>query len=217
MKDPPIKILVVDDHHVFATSLARALNDEPDIDVVAAVTTIDDALRHADADAIDVVLSDYRLGVGDGVQLTQALLERHPEMAVVILTASSDEAILASALEAGCSGFVTKAEPIESVIAAIRAAAVGEAVITPSLLARLLPRLSSRPKGRNPDLTEREREVLQLIAAGMTNQQIADHLTVALDTARNHVRSILTKLGVHSKLQAAAAAVQRGLVTPLAD
>lgn len=182
---------------------------------LASVTTIDDALAHTAT--ADVVVTDYRLGTGDGVQLTRALVDGHPNLAVVMLTASIDESILAAALEAGCSGFVTKAEPLETVIAAVRGAAVGEAVITPSLLLRLLPRLSSRPGGRNPDLTDREQEVLALVTRGMTNQQIAEELGVALDTARNHVRSILAKLGVHSKLQAAAAAVQRGLVPTPTD
>ena len=115
--------------------------------------------------------------------------------------------------DAGCSGFVTKAESLDTVLAAVRAAAVGEAVINPALLARLLPRLGGRPRGRNPDLTPREREVLELVARGGTNAQIADELVLSTDTVRNHVSSILSKLGVHSKLQAAAVAVQRGLVT----
>lgn len=205
------RVLVVDDHPVFAESLARTLADEADIDVAGSEHSVHDGLAALD-DSIDVVLCDFRLGDGDGVTFTRQALQRRPDLRVVMLTASGDESTLSAALEAGCSGFVTKSEPLDTVIAAIRAARSGEAVITPGLLARLLPRLSAKPRGRNPDLTPREREVLALIVLGLSNQEIANELKVALDTARNHVRSILSKLGVHSKLQAAAVAVQRAIV-----
>lgn len=209
-----MRLLVLDDHPVLAASLARTLNDEPGIEVVGAEHSLADGLAALSAD-VDVVLCDFRLADGDGVAFTREALQRHPRLRVVMLTASSDEAILAAALDAGCSGFVTKSEPLETVIAAVHGAMAGEAVITPALLARLLPRLSAaRSRGRNPNLTDREREVLGLVVRGLSNQEIASELTVALDTARNHVRSILSKLGVHSKLQAAAVAVQRGLVPP---
>jgi len=209
-----IKVLVVDDHEVFGASVARVLSDEDDIDVVGAATSVEAALGMMSAD-VDVVLTDFRLAEGDGVTLTRTLLERWPDTKVVMLTASNDEAVLAAALEAGCAGFVTKAESLQTVLTAVRSAAVGEAVITPSLLARLLPRLGNRPRGRNPDLTPREREVLTYIGRGFSNQQIADELTLSRDTVRNHVASVLSKLGVNSKLQAAAVAVQRGLAGPL--
>lgn len=209
-----VRVLVVDDHPVFATSLARTLADEPDIDIVATASSIADGLRCIDV-GVDVALCDYRLGDGTGVEFASAALRAQPDLKVVMLTASNDESILAAAIEAGCSGFVTKSEPLETVIAAIRGAVSGEAIITPTLLTRLLPRLAPKPRGRNPDLTEREREVLGLVARGLSNQEIADELTIALDTARNHVRAVLSKLGVHSKLQAAAVAVQRGLVRPM--
>lgn len=207
-----IRVLVVDDHEVFGTSLARTLADEPDLAVQGAVTTVPAALDAVEA-GVDVVLSDFRLADGDGVTLTRKILERWPEVAVVMLTASNDEAVLASALDAGCAGFVTKSEPLGNVLAAVRGAAAGEAVVTPALLARLLPRLATRPKGRNPDLTPREREVLSLIVKGGSNREIAEALVLSLDTVRNHVASILSKLGVHSKLQAAAVATQRGLIS----
>ena len=208
-----VGVLVVDDHAVFAESLARTLGDEPDLTVVGAVGSAAEALAAVGHD-VDVVLVDFRLKDGDGVELTRMLLARAPHVSVVMLTASSDEAVLAAALEAGCTGFVTKSEPLETVVAAVRGAAAGEAVITPALLARLLPRLSPRQRGRNPNLTSREREVLALVADGLTNPQIAKELFVSPDTVRNHVSSILSKLGAHSKLQAVAIAMQRGLVHP---
>lgn len=210
----PIHVLVVDDHDVFGTSIARVLDDEDDITVVGVATSVAAALVELErSHGIDVVLSDFRLGDGDGVSLTRSIAARWPEIRVVMLTASNDEEILAAALEAGCAGFVTKSESLDTVLSAVRSAAVGEAVVTPSLLARLLPRLSGRKAGRNPDLTPREREVLAEIVKGGSNQQIADALHVSRDTVRNHVSSILSKLGVNSKLQAAAVAVQRGLVS----
>lgn len=209
--DVAVRVLVVDDHEVFGTSLARTLDDEPDLDVIGSVTGATEALDII-PQGVDVVLSDFRLAESDGVTLARMVRERWPDVKVVILTASNDEAVLAAALDAGCAGFVTKGESLSTVIGAIRGAAAGEAVITPSLLARLLPRITQRGKGPNPDLTRREREVLLLIVQGKTNQEIADHLVLSRDTVRNHVASILSKLGVHSKLQAAAVAVQRGLV-----
>lgn len=211
--DEVIRVLVVDDHAMFGATLARALADEPNIEVVGAVTTVPEALDALSAE-VDVVLTDFRLADGDGVELTRSVLERHPDVHVVMLTASSDDAILTAALDAGCCGFVTKAESLEAVIAAVRGAAIGESVITPALLARLLPRLGTRPRGRNPDLTAREREVLSLVVKGGTNQEIADELSLSRDTVRNHVSSVLSKLGAHSKLQAAAIAAQRGIVSP---
>lgn len=208
-----MRVLVVDDHEVFGTSLARTLHDEPGIDVVGSVTSVAQALDVIPR-GVDVILSDFRLAETNGVRFAETVRARWPDIKVVMLTASNDEAVLAAALDAGCAGFVTKAESLATVIAAIRGAAAGEAVITPSLLARLLPRLAQRGRGRNPELTRREREVLRLIVEGKTNQEIADQLVLSRDTIRNHVSSILTKLEVHSKLQAAAVAVQRGLVAP---
>ena len=122
---------------------------------------------------------------------------------------------MSAALDAGCAGFITKSDPLDLVLTAVRSAASGESVISPALLARLLPKLVSRaPRGRNPDLTQRELEVLQAMARGGSNQQIADELILSRDTVRNHVASILSKLGVNSKLQAVTLAIQRGLVSP---
>ena len=205
-------MLVVDDHVVLGASLARTLQDETDIEVVGAVTSIRDALDLLEK-GVDVVLTDFRLDGSDGVELARTVRQRWPDVRVVMLTASNDEAVLAAALDAGCAGFVTKGESLATVIRAIRGAVAGEAVITPALLARLLPRLT-RSRGRNPDLTPREREVLALIVQGKANQQIAEELVLSRDTIRNHVASILTKLGAHSKLEAAAVAVKRGIIVP---
>ena len=207
----PLRVVVIDDHQVFGVSLARALSDEDDIEIVGVATSTATALALVTPD-VDVALCDFRLADGDGISLTRSMLQQCPQLKVVMLTASNDDAVLAAALEAGCAGFVTKSEPLATVVHAVRSAAVGEAVITPALLARLLPRLGARQRGRNPDLSPREQEVLVLVARGGSNQQIADALNLSRDTVRNHVSAVLSKLGVNSKLQAAAVAVQRGLI-----
>lgn len=209
----PIRLLIVDDHEVFATSLARAIGDDPTIKVVDTVSS-GNAARQATLHGVDVVLMDFRLGDEDGVLLTTTLLGAYPDLAIVMLTATADEAVLSRALDAGCVGFVTKSEPLETVVAAVTRAAAGESVISPALLARLLARSRRDGPHSGHDLTTREMEVLGLIVAGLTNQQIADQLFVARDTVRNHVASILSKLGAHSKLQAASIAVRRGLIPP---
>ncbi len=209
----PIRVLIVDDHAMFAGSLARVLDAEDDIEVVATATDHDEALASM-TDDVDVALTDFRLGANDGIRLATVILERWPATRVVMLTASSDESVMTAALEAGCAGFIVKTDPLELVLSAVRSAAAGESVVSPALLARLLPRLVTKPRGRNPDLTSREREILRAMARGGSNQQIADELHLSRDTVRNHVASILSKLGVNSKLQAVTLAIQRGLVSP---
>lgn len=206
--------MIVDDHQVFAASLARVLADEDDLAIVGTAASADEARSLMSAD-VDVVLTDFRLTGGDGVQLARDLVAEWPRARVVMLTASTDETVMAAALEAGCAGFITKSDPLDLVLASVRSAAAGESVVSPALLARLLPKLVTRAgRGRNPDLTQREREVLQAMARGGSNQQIADELFLSRDTVRNHVASILSKLGVNSKLQAVTLAIQRGIVSP---
>jgi two-component system, NarL family, nitrate/nitrite response regulator NarL len=207
-----VRVVIVDDHKMFAASLARVLDDEPDISILATAESTDACLEVM-TDSVDVVLMDFRVPPADGVTATRTLLQRWPDVRVVMLTASHDEAVMTAALEAGCSGFITKSEPLEMVLRAVRGAATGESVVSPALLARLLPRLTSRPKGRNPDLTAREHQVLTLMACGGSNQAIADELGLSRDTIPNHVASILVKLGVNSKLQAVTAGIQRGLIS----
>jgi DNA-binding NarL/FixJ family response regulator len=204
-----IRVLVVDDHEVFASSLAHVLDVEPDLEVIAAVADERGALAHVAE--CDVVLCDYRLVETDGVALTRQLLERVPSVQVVMLTASTDEAVLVAALEAGCAGFVVKSQPLAEVLAAVRSAASGEPVISSQMLGRLLPRLARTPS-TGPELTQREREVLDLMGEGGTNQAIADALYLSRDTVRNHVANILRKLDAHSKLEAVAIAHKRGLL-----
>lgn len=202
-------MLIVDDHAVFTDALSRALDAEPDIDVVATAASGTAALEVGSD--VDVVLCDFRLPDLDGVEVTRRLLARNREVCVVMLTASTDDTILAAAVEAGCVGFLSKSSALEDVLAAVRAASVGESVISPALLARLLPRMAGRATGID-DLTPREHDVLAEMAKGLSNQAIGDALYVSRDTVRNHVANILRKLDAHSKLEAVATAARRGLI-----
>ncbi len=139
----------------------------------------------------------------------------HPSIGVVVLTASAADHVLLAAIDAGASGFLSKTRSLAEVTAAVRAAAAGESVISPELLARLLPRFG-RVKVRSADeLTDREREVLALVAEGLSNAAIAERLVVSVHTVRNHIASLSAKLGAHSKLEALSIAVRQGLLPDL--
>ena len=207
-----MKVLIVDDHQMVAQALTEVLDQEPDMDVVGRAATVDDAVRLTAVRSPDVVLMDFRLGDGDGVRATELIKRASPEVNVVMVTSVLSESVLVPALEAGCCGFVTKDRPIEEVLAAVRAAHAGESLISPAMLSRLLPSLRPAKKGVGEELTPRELEVLGLLARGLSNPAIADELVLSLKTVRNHVQSVIAKLGAHSKLEAVAAAVRRGLV-----
>lgn len=207
-----IKVLIVDDHHMVSEALAAALGKQPDIEVVGAVGSSREAQERVQAARPDVVLMDYRLPDRDGVETTQLIKAGRPETKVVMITSVDDEAVLVQALDAGCSGFVPKNRPMNELIEAVRAAHAGEALVSPDMLARLLPRLSPSYRGLGVDLTPREVQVLRFLAEGLSNQAVADRLTISLNTVRNHVQSILLKLRAHSKLEAVAAAVREGII-----
>ena len=209
---PATRVLVVDDHEVLASSLALVLDAEPDLTSVGVAGSLADARRLIGTTAPDVLLLDHRLPDGDGVTAIPELRQLRPTLRVVVLTASAADHVLIAAIEAGASGFVSKTRGLEEVTAAVRAAATGEAVISPELLTRLLPRLGRRSPTPHQDLTEREREVLGLVADGMTNAAIAEHLVVSVHTVRNHVANLSAKLGAHSKLEALSIAVREGLL-----
>ena len=133
-------------------------------------------------------------------------------MSIVVLTATTADHVLVAAIEGGASGFVSKTRGLDEVTNAVRAAAAGESVISPELLARLLPRLHRRQPEARDKLTEREREVLELLAEGLSNAAIAERLVVSVHTVRNHVANLSTKLGAHSKLEALSIAVREGLL-----
>ncbi|HLN15668.1 MAG TPA: response regulator transcription factor [Acidimicrobiales bacterium] len=209
--DEPIRVLVVEDHVMVAEGLLSLLALEPGIDLIGHVPTMTEALSAVRNDPPDVVLMDFRLPDGDGAQATERIKNDQPDVRVVILTGTSDDAVLSRAIEAGCSGFLTKDQPIEDVVMAIRAAAAGEALIAPVHLSRLMAHLTQRPSSPH-NLSPRELEVLQLLADGASTDEIVARLVISPHTARNHVRNILSKMGVHSKLEAVSVAAREGIV-----
>lgn len=211
--DHPVRVLIVDDHEVLAASLALVLDAQPDITTVGVAGTLAKARALIVSATPDVVLLDHRLPDGDGVAAIRELRDLRPSIEIVVLTASAADHVLAAAIDAGAAGFVSKTRGLAEVTAAVRAAAAGEAVISPELLVRLLPRLQRGQQTARTDLTEREREVLGLLAEGLSNAAIAERLFVSVHTVRNHVANLSTKLGAHSKLEALSIAVREGLLS----
>jgi DNA-binding NarL/FixJ family response regulator len=162
--------------------------------------------------APDVVLLDHRLPDGDGVSAITALQSLRPSAQLLILTATTSERVLVAAIEAGAAGVIVKTQPLDDVIDGVRAAAHGESVVSAKLLTRLLPRLRGRRETTATTLTEREQQILDLLAQGLQNADIARQLSLSVHTVRNHVANLSAKLGAHSKLEALAIAVRNGLV-----
>lgn len=207
-----IRVLIVDDHDVLGSSLAHALGDEDDIVAVGVAGSLARARELIATTTPDVVLLDHRLPDGNGVDAIAELRELRPSMQVVVLTASPAEQVMLGAVQAGASGFLSKTRSLAEVTGAVRAAAAGEAVISPEMLARLLPRMQRGGATRHTALTEREREVLSLLADGLTNAAIAERLVVSVHTVRNHVANLSAKLGARSKLEALSIAMREGLL-----
>jgi DNA-binding NarL/FixJ family response regulator len=206
-----IRVLIVEDHRMFAQALRAALDETDDIAVTGAMATAREGVEAARTTQPDVVLMDHRLPDGDGVEAARTIKADRPETKVVMLTAAADDHVLSQAIQAGCSGYLTKDHTVDELILAVRAAHNGEALISPAMLSRLLDRLSDRSRP-GADLTSRETEVLCLLAEGLSNGAIANQLDIRLATVRNHVQSVIEKLHAHSKLEAVAVALRQGLI-----
>ena len=162
-----------------------------------------------------MALVDYQMPGHDGLEIVVELKRHNPALLILMLSGVVDETVLLSAIEAGCIGYLTKDRAAAEVAAAIHSAVAGEALISPVLLARLLAKINHGADGQTgpgSDLTERERQVLDLLAEGRTNAAIAIELQLSVNTIRNYVQAILTKLGAHSKLEAVATALREGIV-----
>jgi len=219
----PIRVLLVDDHDVFRHGLAQLLRDEG-LDVAAEASGGEAGVRLAAELAPDVVLMDLSMPGMDGVAATRAIAAAPSppaSPAVVVLTLSDDDATMLEALLAGAAGYVLKDATLEQIVAAVHAAAAGDAVIPPRVAPELLRRLrAAEPTGAAGDaggdnadaLSERELEVLRLLVDGRDNAAIAAELFISPHTVKSHVASIVAKLGVESRLQAAVQALRRGLV-----
>jgi two-component system response regulator DevR len=205
-------VLVVDDHQMFAESLARLLSDQGDIVVLGMAAEGSEALDLCERLKPNVILIDYHMPGRDGVSIAAEIKRNHPEIMVVMLTGSAEDHVVLAAVEAGCSGYVTKDRAATELVDAVRSAAAGEVVISPALLARLLPQLNRTSAASGVQLTERELQLLGLMAKGSTNKVMADELNLSVNTVRNYVQILLTKLNVHSKLEAVSTAVREGII-----
>lgn len=207
----PIRVMLVDDHEMLLRAVARALTEEPDIEMVAAVGTGREALRAARL-GVDVAVVDYVLPDGDGITLATELLAGAPGVRVLLLTGSGGEHLFLRAMEAGCSGYLTKDRGLPDLVEAITTVARDGLWVPPSLVGHLLPR-SPGAAVSGGELTAREMEVLRLAAEGLSNAAIAEELFLSVNTVRNHVQSAIGKLGAHSKLEAVSVAVRQGIIS----
>ena len=206
-----IHVLVVDDHPVVRQGLVAVLDDQPDLDVVGAAGSAEEAIDLVGRSRPDVVLLDLELPGIDGVAAIPRLLERSPETRVLVFTAyDTDERVL-GAIRAGARGYLLKGAPVQEIVGAIRVVQAGGSQLEPRVAARLLSEVSA-PRRSAGLLSERERQVLRLVAAGLPNKQIARSLAITERTVKYHVTQILTKLGAENRAQAVALAVQRGLL-----
>jgi DNA-binding NarL/FixJ family response regulator len=205
---PATRLLLVDDHLMFSESLRRLLETEPDIEVAATAASVAEACIATDTYEPDVVVLDYLLPDGTGADAAQRIRHHRPDLKLLMLTGREDGRTMAAAIEAGCDAFVAKRGPAEDVVHAVRALAAGRTALPRPLLSDAMPFLARR-KGA---LTRREREVLQLVSEGRSVAGVAAALGVAPTTVRNHVQRAMTKLKVHSRTEAIAAAVREGLI-----
>jgi DNA-binding NarL/FixJ family response regulator len=213
-----IGVLLVDDQAMIRAGLRMVLESEPDITVVAEASNGAEAVQAGRRARPDVVLMDVRMPEMDGIEATAKLLETVPEAKVIVVTTFDIDDYVYGALRAGASGFLLKDAPPDDLINAIRVVAGGDALIAPSVTKRLIAefaeRREERPVNGLDGLTERETEVLGLIARGLSNAEIAEELFVSETTVKTHVSHILTKLNLRDRVQAVVAAYEAGLVTP---
>lgn len=203
-------VLIVDDHQLFSDGLVHLVNQHQ-FSVIGTARTLSDAARIARERRPDIVVLDFLLPDGSGAEAITALREAAPQSKLLIVTALNDDETLATALDAGCDGFVTKDRAADDLIACLQALGRGEAAIGAQHLARALSHLRQRPSAPGT-LTPREVEVLGLLAQGCSNAEIGRQLTISTNTVRNHVQNILAKLGARSRLEAVAIAIRRRLV-----
>jgi DNA-binding NarL/FixJ family response regulator len=209
-----IRVLVIDDHSLVAETLKATLSEQEGIEVIGIANTGREGIDLALSCPPDVVLVDFRLPDMTGADVIRVLTDQLPTARCVVLTGSGQDRALLESLEAGALGFVTKHQKFIEVVEAVRAAARGEASVSPALLGRVLPQLRNSSDAGSTRLTGREREVLEQMAAGKPNDEIAAALFISVNTVRNHVANLLTKLSARTRVEAVAIATREGLVSP---
>jgi len=215
----PIRVLVADDQALMRTGFRMILDAQDDIEVVGEAIDGEDAIRQYERLHPDVVVMDVRMPTMDGIRATERLTAVDPPARVLILTTFDLDQYVYEALRAGASGFLLKDRPSEELVAAVRVIAAGEALLAPSVTRRLIEEFARRPVAAAPpegvdELTEREREVLVLMAQGLSNAEIAGSLHVAQTTVKTHVGRVLQKLRLRDRAQAVVLAYESGLVRP---
>ncbi len=213
------RVLVVDDHEMFSDALAMLLHRQPDVVLVGSARDAEEALSLLGTEP-DVVLMDLDLPGVDGIQATRQIRLAAPGTKVVVLTAMEDPELIADALAAGACGYVPKTRAVDELMDVVRRAAAGELVLPERDLAPVLEQLrsgraSSPGEAALRRLTPRETQILRALAAGDTTTQIADALGISALTVQSHVKSILAKLGVHSKIEAVTLAWRHGLASTI--
>jgi DNA-binding NarL/FixJ family response regulator len=216
-----VSLLICDDHKILTDALATVVGLDDTLQMVAPpVHDAETAIAICAEHLPDVVLMDIMFKGGmSGIEATRKIKETSPSTKVVIMTAHDDERLLVEAVEAGASGFLSKDEAAQEVLSAAKAAAEGEVLIDPATLTRLLAQVArEREEQRDAqnmlnDVTDREREILQLLSEGMRNDDIAAKLFISPQTVQTHVRNILGKLRVHSKLEAVSFATRHGFIS----
>ncbi|HEX2266972.1 MAG TPA: response regulator transcription factor [Actinomycetota bacterium] len=217
--DQALRILIVDDHALFRRGLQMVLKQEPDLDVVGEAGDGHEAVDKAQELMPDVILMDVRMPRRSGIEATQQIKDLLPHVKILMLTISDEEADLYDAIKAGASGYLLKEISIDEVADAIRSVWAGQSRISPSMAAKLLTEfaaMSKRAEERQqlpaPRLTDREMEVLKLVAQGLNNRDIAKELFISENTVKNHIRNILEKLHLHSRMEAVVYAVREKLL-----
>jgi DNA-binding NarL/FixJ family response regulator len=214
----PVRVVIVDDQELFRRGLVMLVSTEDDIEVVGEAADGDQATALAAATVPDVILLDVRMPKRSGIEACLTIKEVAPSAKIIMLTMSDDEADLYDAVKNGASGYLLKDASIDQVAQAIRVVADGQSLISPSMATKLLDEFKSisrggvKPGGMLPRLTDRELEVLNLVARGLNNREIARDLFISENTVKNHVRNILEKLQLHSRMEAVMYAVREKLL-----
>ncbi|MGW1537340.1 response regulator [Streptomyces aureus] len=218
--ESPIKVMVVDDHPMWRDAVARDL-EAAGFDVVATAGDGEQAVRRAPAAAPDVLVLDLNLPAKPGVQVCKELVGAHPALRVLVLSASGEHVDVLEAVKSGATGYLLKSASAEELTDAVRRTAAGDPVFTPGLAGLVLGeyrRLASEPvpatgadEPRAPQLTDRETEVLRLVAKGLSYKQIAERLVISHRTVQNHVQNTLGKLQLHNRVELVRYAIERGL------
>ena len=214
------RVLIVDDDHLMRAGLAELLADEPDIDVIGQAATGREAVERSRRLDPDVVLMDVRMPDLDGIAATRELTRVAPRSKVLMLTTFEQDDYVFGALRAGASGFLLKRTRPEELIAAVHTVAAGDSLLSPSVTRRVIDRVAQQPAPELADhakleeLTRREREVLELVARGLSNREIAAQLVVEESTIRSHIRRVLMKLDLRDRVQIVIFAYESGLSRP---